>query len=167
MDIRPARKEEVEELKKLYKEIVIDLHKQGEVNIWYEDYPMNMLDGDQKAGQLFCFYDHDRLVGAVALTKDFSHRQHFKFNTPEPTIYINRLAVFMEFRGRGYAHLCMNLIKLWAKDKGYRSVRLMVNHHNAPAIASYKRAGMMWTGDKYFPPLYPAEILLGYEMYLD
>ena len=164
MEIRLAKVEELELLKKRYSEVVDFLHARKEVSIWYDGYPMNMLEGDIEKDWLYVLVDDNELVGAVALTSEFTHEQHFNWKVEGAGIYVNRLGVFMPFQGKGYAKKFMNLIKEFAIENGYKAVRLMVNHHNAPAIATYEKSGFIWTGDAYVPPLFPKETILGYEL---
>ncbi|MCL2570425.1 MAG: GNAT family N-acetyltransferase [Firmicutes bacterium] len=167
MELRLARQGELETLKKLYKGIVDHLHEIKEVRIWYDGYPMNILGEDMDKRQLYVVEEDGNLIGAVALTDDFTHEMHFNWKVKGKSIYINRFGVFMDYKGKGYARPFMNKIKEFAAENNCKSVRLMVNHHNAPAIATYEKSGFIWTGDRYAPPLYPNELLLGYEVPLE
>ena len=58
------------------------------------------------------------------------------------TLFLSKLYLKKEYRGRGYASLAFSFIKGLAKGMGLKSVWLTVNIHNDTAISAYNAFGM-------------------------
>ena len=60
---------------------------------------------------------------------------------PGKRLYLSRLIVKKEQRGKGYGKAITQHILTLAKEKGYREIALGVNRDNAPAVGLYKSLG--------------------------
>ena len=59
----------------------------------------------------------------------------------EDGLFLSKLYLKKEFRGKGYARQAFEFLKKLCAEKGYKYIRLTVNKHNADTIAVYKKLG--------------------------
>lgn len=60
-------------------------------------------------------------------------------------LFISKLYVTAESRGKGYGRAAMEFIETMAKDKQYPKITLTVNKHNTASIDIYKKFGFAIT----------------------
>lgn len=58
------------------------------------------------------------------------------------TLFLSKLYLIKEERGKGYLEKTFDFLKGYAKEKGLNSIWLTVNKQNHRAIAGYKKMGM-------------------------
>ena len=63
-------------------------------------------------------------------------------------LFISKVYLKKEFRGRGYARKAFEFIENEAKNRGLKKTRLTVNRHNDDTIAIYKKLGMYIADEK-------------------
>ncbi len=66
----------------------------------------------------------------------------------ENLMFISKVYLKKEFRGRGYARKAFEFIENEAKNRGLKKTRLTVNRHNDDTIAIYKKLGMYIADEK-------------------
>ena len=65
----------------------------------------------------------------------------FLFIRDDGEIYIPALYLLKEYRGRGIGSMAFRLIRLFCRERGYKSFTCHCNAHNLPALAFYARMG--------------------------
>lgn len=60
-------------------------------------------------------------------------------------LFLSKIYVKKEARGKGVAHAFVDLAVDYAKKKGYPSIYLTVNKHNTGSIAAYEKMGFVKT----------------------
>jgi pyridoxine kinase len=63
------------------------------------------------------------------------------FHPEEDAMFLSKLYVLKEYRGRGISHDMLDLVVTRTKDKGLKSIYLTVNRHNTSAVAVYEKMG--------------------------
>lgn len=63
-------------------------------------------------------------------------------------MFISKVYLKKDFRGRGYARKAFEFIENEAKNRGLKKTRLTVNRHNDDTIAIYKKLGMYIADEK-------------------
>lgn len=76
--------------------------------------------------------------------RDFSQMDD---ETQEGEIYIDSLAVFPAYRGRGVATALLRALISKAKEEGHRAVGLLVDKGNPSAERLYRSVGFRYAGD--------------------
>ncbi len=66
----------------------------------------------------------------------------------ENLMFISKVYLKKEFRGRGYARKAFEFIENEAKNRDLKKTRLTVNRHNDDTIAIYKKLGMYIADEK-------------------
>ncbi len=125
-----------EELMRLYA-----LQKGREFCFWPEDYPAaENVEEDLAQDALFVMRDRaGTLVAAVSVELDEDQDQLPCWNPGQaPAMEIARLAVHPGFRNQGLARRIVAYAMQTLKERGNRSVRLLVNSQNLPAIHVYR-----------------------------
>ena len=162
VELRPATMEELESIKKGYINLVKYLRRHN-IKIWYGGYPMNVLSDAIKRGELYVLARGKTLVGAVALSGKFLLGKHFTWQTPEHAMYIIHFGIFPEFLKKKISYKFLELIQEHAREKSYKSLRLMIDHGHTTAIKMNAKFGFKHTGGTYTPEQYPERIKLGLE----
>jgi len=162
VELRLAQPEELNEIKKGYINLVKYLRRH-KIAIWYGGYPMNMLEDEIARDELYVLARGGTLVGAVALSRAFLHDPHFTWQTKGPALYITHFGIFPEFLKKKISYKFLELIEDLAREKKYKSLRLMIDHGHTAAIRMNENFGLKYTGGDYSPPLYPDRIKRGYE----
>ena len=134
--VEPATWRDREELMHLYA-----LQKGQEFCFWPEDYPAaENVEEDLAQDALFVMRDcAGRLVAAVSLEWD-EDKDRLPCWNPRlaPAGEIARLAVHPDFRNQGLARRIVAYSMQALKERGHRSIRLLVHFQNLPAIHVYR-----------------------------
>ncbi len=133
--IEPATEKDREELMALY-----GLQKGRPFCPWTEDYPaMENVEDDLAHEALFVMRDRaGRIIAAVSIERDEDVDRLPCWNAGlAPSGEIARLAVHPACQHQGLARRMVACVMQALKDRGYRSVHLLVNEKNSPAIRTY------------------------------
>lgn len=85
-----------------------------------------------KTGYEYYFLcDEDQILGFTAICPK-----------EDGTLFLSKLYIKKEYRGKGYLKSSFDFLKNYAKSKELKSIWLTVNKHNDRAIAAYKKMGM-------------------------
>lgn len=85
-----------------------------------------------KTGYEYYFLrDEDQILGFTAICPK-----------EDGTLFLSKLYIKKEYRGKGYLKSSFDFLKDYAKSKELKCIWLTVNKHNDRAIAAYKKMGM-------------------------
>lgn len=118
-------------------------------DIWHEWFPQ-MITHKQIDYMLNKFLSFDAIKQLIAegcefyILSDSDKRIGFTEikRYDDDTLFLSKLYLFKEERGKGYAREAFEFLKSYAKDLGLKSIWLTVNKGNARAIAAYKKQEM-------------------------
>ena len=134
--IEPAGTQDREELMLLY-----SLQKGRAFCFWTEDYPApENVEDDLAHDSLFVMRDQTgRIAAAVSVERDEDVDRLPCWNPRlAPAGEIARLAVHPDFQGRGLARRMVAHVMQVLKARGCKSMHLLVNSRNIPAIHAYR-----------------------------
>ena len=66
----------------------------------------------------------------------------------EPELFLNELAVDEPFRRRGAAAALLEELKRLGRELGCATIWVLTDEDNQAAVATYRRAGGVWDGDR-------------------
>lgn len=142
MDIRLAKKEDIELLNLLFKEVIKDMNK-NKISMWNDIYPFCEFENDISNKNMYIIIDEGEVVGSFVLSDNYDpdfDNIMWKYNS-EKWISINRLAVLPQKQGQGYAKEAMKYIENNASLNKYENIRLTVYEKNKNAIGLYEKFG--------------------------
>ena len=117
---------------------------------WKEDYPgPDTIAFDLSRDALFVMKDeHGRIVAAISAEED-EDVNRLECWTPslQPGGEYARLAVCPSCQNHGLARKMVSHILSILKERGFRSVHILVNRDNLPAIRSYAHFGFRVAGE--------------------
>ena len=133
--IESASAQDREELMRLY-----TLQKGRDYCFWTADYPaLENVDDDLAQGALFVMRNQaGNILAAASIEQDEQVDQLPCWSARlSPAGEIARLAVHPVYQNQGFGRRIVAGVMQVLKDRGYRSVHLLVNSKNAPAIRTY------------------------------
>lgn len=141
MKLKLAKKNDLNNLKATYKEIIENMNKSN-IDIWDEIYPCEFFKNDIENKSLYVLNEGDDIVAAFALSKSNDGENHVKWeNAKEKALYIDRLGVNVNYLRQGIGGIIIkNAIEL-AKAQNVKYLRLFVVDVNKPAINLYLKNG--------------------------
>lgn len=130
-----------QQLKEVYEKIIADMDKKG-IKIWDEYYPVQNFKDDIAREELYILLDGIKIVSAVALCSSDEGEDSMQWeNSSAKAVYLSRFGVNVDYLGKGYGQLMLELAKQQAKKLGYEYIRLFVVDKNTPAINLYLKCG--------------------------
>lgn len=153
MEYRLAGKDDLEEIKEMYREIIEETERIGRP-IWGKDYPVDFLHVDVENKRMYILKDNNRIVAAVALCDAIWNDSMVSYENPEGNAkYIERLAVRPSNWRQGLSRLIMEKAEETARDLGAGYLRLYVIESNKPAYSLYSKIGFHQIGGEYAIPV--------------
>lgn len=70
----------------------------------------------------------------------------YRMETPKPTMFLSKLYVKKDARGKGYSRQALKYIEERGIEEGMSRIYLTVNKHNALAIEAYRHLGFKKNG---------------------
>jgi len=145
-EITTATSEDKEQILELY-------HMQigREFCPWNEFYPgQEEIDFDLSTDSLFVMKEDGKIIGAISIDYDKDVAE-LPIWTPDlqPGGEIARVAVNPEYQKQGIARLLIRHSMKAMVQRGMKSIHLLVNKHNVPALKSYDSFGFNVLGDVY------------------
>lgn len=143
----------VENVGKFYDEVVKYLTEHVNYPRWmYKNYPSTPFAREMTDAEcLFVCKEGNEIVGAFALDEDRSNEYatvHWSV-TLEPNKYLvcHALAIAAPLQGRGLGKQIVQYMIDYAKQHGYKAIRLDVVPDNYPARKLYESFGFRFVGD--------------------
>lgn len=153
LQIRAGRPEELDEIMELISRC-IEVMQKGGSDQWSDDYPnRRVLEDDLRRGVLFA----GELMGELAAIVVLDEHQDEEYETivwretEGPHLLMHRLAVDPRQQGRGIARRMVGFAEAYARQQGYRSLRLDTYARNAAALKLYRGLGYEQRGQVRFP----------------
>lgn len=141
MEVRLADRNDLPELKAMYKKIAAHMNK-NQITIWDEIYPCEFLEGDIRAGRLYVSEKDDDIVAAFALCESNDGESSVKWESmSSKSLYIDRLGVNVKYLRQGTGGEILNEAARIAAKKNAEYLRLFVVDINVPAVNLYLKNG--------------------------
>lgn len=141
MNLRLACKEDLPQLKAVYKKIIENMDRNN-IRIWDDVYPCEFFGDDMEHNRLYVLTDGDEIISAFALCESNSGEGCVNWiNGNDKALYIDRFGVNVNYlrQGIGSAALCQAAAA--ARELGAGSLRLFVVDINEPAVRLYEKNG--------------------------
>jgi len=142
--LKPVSQQDIETVQQLANEI------------WHEHYS-KIISREQIDYMLSIFHSTDRILSETAegciwrLLWEDSHPVGYLMLKPEATrMYLSKIYLKKEFRGKGLGKLMMDFIKAQVVNNKMSIIYLNVNKSNTDTIRFYENNGFMKTGEGVF-----------------
>lgn len=141
MKLRLANKQDLPQLKTMYKDIVENMNK-NKITIWDDVYPSIFFESDILNKQLYVLEDDSVIVSAFCLCDD--NIDSIQWEEPAAkALYIQRLGVNVLYMQKGIGSKTLDEAKEIARKLNYNYLRLLVVDFNYPAINLYLKNGFV------------------------
>ena len=141
MFLRLANKEDLPQLKSIYKKIVNNMNNNN-LQIWDDIYPCEFLSDDIEKERFYVLAENNEIIGAFALCDSNDGEDYIEWeNKHAKALYIDRLGVNVDYLRKGIGSVMLNKAAALAKDKKAEYLRLFVVDENEPAISLYIKSG--------------------------
>ena len=141
MKLRLANKQDLPQLKTMYKDIVENMNK-NKITIWDDVYPSIFFESDILNKQLYVLEDDSVIVSAFCLCDDNIDSIQWK-EPAAKALYIQRLGVNVLYMQKGIGSKTLDQAKELAQKLNYNYLRLLVVDFNYPAINLYLKNGFV------------------------
>ena len=141
MKLRLANKQDLPQLKTMYKDIVENMNK-NKITIWDDVYPSIFFESDILNKQLYVLEDDSVIVSAFCLCDDNIDSIQWK-EPAAKALYIQRLGVNVLYMQKGIGSKTLDEVKEIARKLNYNYLRLLVVDFNYPAINLYLKNGFV------------------------
>ena len=141
MKLRLANKQDLPQLKTMYKDIVENMNK-NKITIWDDVYPSIFFESDILNKQLYVLEDDSVIVSAFCLNEDKVDSIQWK-EPAAKALYIQRLGVNVLYMQKGIGSKTLDEAKEIARKLNYNYLRLLVVDFNYPAINLYLKNGFV------------------------
>lgn len=141
MKLRLANKQDLPQLKTMYKDIVENMNK-NKITIWDDVYPSIFFESDILNKQLYVLEDDSVIVSAFCLCDDNIDSIQWK-EPAAKALYIQRLGVNVLYMQKGIGSKTLDQAKELARKLNYNYLRLLVVDFNYPAINLYLKNGFV------------------------
>ena len=167
MELRLAKKEDLDTLEKMFASIVEEMNKNG-IHIWNEYYPFEEFEGDIEKNKLYLLVENDTICSVFALLDEMSASDCFEWEDKKaPAKYIERLGVNTELLRKGIGSTTLQFAKDICRKNGAKYLRLTVAEENFSAIALYNKNGFNKVEgifEEYSPSLDKTIVQFGFEI---
>lgn len=141
MKLRLANKQDLPQLKTMYKDIGENMNK-NKITIWDDVYPSIFFESDILNKQLYVLEDDSVIVSAFCLCDDNIDSIQWK-EPAAKALYIQRLGVNVLYMQKGIGSKTLDEAKEIARKLNYNYLRLLVVDFNYPAINLYLKNGFV------------------------
>lgn len=166
MEVRLADRNDLPQLKAVYKKIITHMNEQG-IEIWDDIYPCEIFAQDIKNKRLYVLAEHNEIVAAFALCGTNEGEGFVKWEKQEgKAFYLDRLGVNPEYQRKGIGRAVLGKAAALAGVMGAEYLRLFVVDSNTPAIELYRKCGFRQAAGIYYEKIDQDFVLqeLGFEM---
>lgn len=164
MNIRLANEKDLEQLNRLFKEVITDLNEVKKIDmLWGDIYPFCEFENDISNHKMYVIEDENKIIGSFALSSydDLDYKNIEWLSKNKNFLYLNRLVILPSEQGKGYAKQAMKFIEEYAKNNSYQVIRLTVYKDNKYAIGLYEKLGFIKVEKGYWQ--LEDKIFIGYE----
>jgi GNAT superfamily N-acetyltransferase len=148
MLIRPASLSDIPAILHLLEGIVPVMNANGNFQ-WDSTYPnQQVFENDISAKQLWVAEIQGRIAGFAAITMDQEPEYaEVGWDLSEPAIVTHRLAVALDFRGKGVAKALLEQAETEARNRGVHILRIDTNTMNRETNQLFPRLGYRYSGE--------------------
>ena len=143
MEIRFAKKEELEEVNKIRKQ-VSDLHSKGRPDIFYPEFKGEIVSCiydiyEDETKKIIVALEKDQICG-MAIIQEI-HKTAGVYQKARDYIEVDQFGVKDTFRRQGVATKLIDFIKEYARAQGFPKLELNMWDFNQDALAFYEAVG--------------------------
>ena len=150
MKLRLANKDDLEEIKDMYREIVKNMNENN-IQIWDDIYPCEFFENDIKNNRMYVFIENNEIISAFVLCTSHEGAKEVQWHKNwGKSIYLDKLGVNVKYGDKGIGTLTIEKAKQVAKSKGFDYLRLFVVDTNRPAINFYIKNGFIKAYGVYY-----------------
>ena len=143
MNFRIASMGDLPAIKAVYRQIVRRM-EEDQIQIWDDIYPCEFFEEDIRRERLYIMREGTEIVSAFALCESGPGDEGVEWESPcARALYLDRLGVNVDFRGRGAGALALAAAMERAGALGADYLRLFVVDQNTPAIRLYEKNGFV------------------------
>lgn len=148
MIIRPATLEDIPAIMTVITEVVPLMRASGNFQ-WDDTYPnADVFKEDIRLQQLWVADIDGDIAGVTAITTEqYPEYANAGMDITETAIVTHRLAVNVNFRGRGVAEALLKQAEVVAKDRGIAILRIDTNSNNKATRQLFPKAGYEFMGE--------------------
>lgn len=166
--VQKAKQSQAEEIANMLSRCGQNLRSQG-IDQWDASYPnLETIKDDISKGNCFVYQPEDKVIGCVVLneTQDEEYFQlDWLTSNDESQLVVHRLGVDPEHQGKGIARKIMDFAEQFAREKGYKSIRLDTFSQNPRnqrfyLNRGYKEVGIVYLSYKKDFPYHCYELIL-------
>lgn len=166
MEFRLATLSDLDNIKRMYKEIVGKMLKDG-LEVWDDIYPVNFIEDDILNNSFYIMADGLNIISGVAISNKHNGANSVNWKSPiSNAMYIDRFGVNINYLNKGIASKTIENIFKIAKKQDVEYIRLFVVDKNEPAINLYKK-NRFFKADGIYSEVIDDELILkqyDYEM---
>ncbi len=147
-EIVKADEENLIEIIFLLRQCANDLISKG-FSHWNSAYPSHLkVQDDLKNGRLYLLKQNGGTIGVITLNaeQDSSYGS-LTWKSDNHALIINRLAIIPIFQNQGFAKLLMTFAEEFAKNNGYKSIRLDTFAGNENTVSFFEKCGFSKVGE--------------------
>ena len=153
IDFIKCQKEHIKAVREMYRNSVDALQQTTNYPKWSDDHPSNEYIADSIAGgEVFACVGDGKILGAAVLSENPEGRYEsgdWRVVLEQGEfLVIHTLAVSPDYAGKGIGSFMVDRCIAYAKDNGYKAIRLDVVPGNVPAVNLYKKKGFTFAGMK-------------------
>ncbi len=139
MEFRIATLSDLDNIKRMYKEIVEKMLKDG-LEVWDDIYPVNFIESDIVNNSFYIMTSGLDIISGVAISKKHNGEKLVSWQNPKASaMYIDRIGVNVNYLNKGIASKTIEHVKEIAKNQEVEYLRLFVVDSNEPAIKLYEK----------------------------
>ena len=152
MIIRLATSEDIAPIMQLIKAVVPLMRTAGNFQ-WDDTYPnAEIFAADIESGQLWVAEIENQVAGVAAITTDQQAEYgNAGMDVTQTAIVTHRLAVNINFRGKGIADALLKQAETVAKERGIPILRIDTNSSNKATRQLFPKLGYEFMGEVSFP----------------
>ena len=153
MDFRICNENDICKVGEFYDKVVLHLYQTVNYPRWkYKIYPTETTVRKRvEVGQQFVCVDDNKVLGAFVLNEDPQGKYEnadWKINLSDGEYLVcHTLAIDPEVYGKGIGTQIVEFCIRYAKERGYKAIRLDVVPDNVPAKRLYEKCGFQYVGD--------------------
>lgn len=141
MNFRSAAKDDLPQLKTMYKEIISNMNKNN-IEIWDDVYPCEFFSEDIENNCLYVLEENKEIISAFALCDSSLGENYVEWKSKlDRALYIDRFGVNIRYLKRGIGRVMLDKAIALTKERGVKYLRLFVVDINEPAINLYIKSG--------------------------
>ena len=153
MEFLKCTREHFDAAAKMYARVVRTLEENVNFPKWSDEHPSREYISDSiSRGELFACVDGEAILGAAVLSENPEgcyELGDWKVDLRRGEyLVIHTLAVSPDHEREGVGSFLVDGCIAYAKENGYRAIRLDVVAENVPAIDLYKKKGFTYAGSK-------------------